>query len=361
MASNNSEASSAASFNKFHQISVQELVKNPILSVPSRYVVRSSDDHKTLSCKSLSKTTIIPTFDFNLLLSKETSEFEIQRLHSVCQEWGIFQVVNHGIRSTLNKVNDEIEEFYKLPLEEKMKYKIRAGDFEGYGATERTQGKLDWGDRFYMITNPISRRKPHLLPDLPSSLKNSLENYISEMQKLAKKLLEFLARALKIEEVEMVEMFEDGMQSVRMTYYPPCPQPELVVGITPHSDATGITILNQVNGVDGFQIKKDGVWMPVSFLPDALVVNLGDILQILSNGAYQSIEHGAAVNSEKERISIAFFCNPKFDAEIGPSKSLINPQNPPIYKRIGMEDYVKGFFSQKLNSKSYLHQMTLDK
>ncbi len=75
-------------------------------------------------------------------------------------------------------------------------------------------------------------------------------------------------------------MFDDGMQSVRMTYYPPCPQPELVLGIFPHSDATGITILNQINGVDGLQIKKDGVWIPVSFLEGSLVVNVGDILEV---------------------------------------------------------------------------------
>lgn len=93
-------------------------------------------------------------------------------------------------------------------------------------------------------------------------------------------LIGFVGKALKIEKKEMEEMFDDGLQSVRMTYYPPCPQPELVLGITPHSDATGITILNQINGVDGLQVKKDGVWIPVSFLPGSLVVNAGDILEV---------------------------------------------------------------------------------
>lgn len=79
---------------------------------------------------------------------------------------------------------------------------------------------------------------------------------------------------------EMEELFDDGMQSIRMTYYPPCPEPELVVGLTPHSDATGITILHQLNGVEGLEIKKDGVWIPVSFLPDAFVVNVGDIMEV---------------------------------------------------------------------------------
>ncbi|EEF42743.1 Flavonol synthase/flavanone 3-hydroxylase, putative [Ricinus communis] len=348
---------SAAGFENFHSVlSLQELIKKPMVEIPPRYVFRS-DDEETLNCHSFS--TIIPTFDFKLLLSKETSDLEIEKLHSICKEWGIFQLVNHGVSSIMAKLNHEIEEFYKLPLEEKMKYKIRPGEFEGYGTISRMKGTLDWGDRFYMITNPITRRKPHLFPELPSSLRDSLESYLSEMQKIAMKLLEFLAQALNIDKKEMEELFDNGMQSMRMSYYPPCPQPELVVGITPHSDATGITILSQVNEVDGFQIKKDGVWMPVSFVPYALVVNLGDILQILSNGVYQSIEHRVTVNSEKERMSIAFFCNPKFEVEIGPAPSLINSQNPPQYRRIGMEDYVKGYFSQKLNRKSYLEKMKL--
>lgn len=82
------------------------------------------------------------------------------------------QLVNHGVDpSVLEKVKYEIEEFYKLPLEEKMKYSIRTGEVEGYGTVARSQGKLDWGDRFYMITNPVSRRRPHLLPQLPSPLR----------------------------------------------------------------------------------------------------------------------------------------------------------------------------------------------
>ncbi|CAI0381953.1 unnamed protein product [Linum tenue] len=94
------------------------------------------------------------------------------------------------------------------------------------------------------------------------------------------KLMGLMAKALQTEAKKVEEMMDDGMQSVRITYYPPCPRPELVVGITPHSDASGITILNQVNGVDGLKIVKDGAWLPLTFLPHALVVNVGDILEV---------------------------------------------------------------------------------
>ncbi|KAL2895351.1 putative 2-oxoglutarate/Fe(II)-dependent dioxygenase [Bienertia sinuspersici] len=70
---------------------------------------------------------------------------------------------------------------------------------------------------------------------------------------------------------------------------PPCPQPDKAIGLTPHSD-------------------------------DAFVVNIGDILEILSNGIYRSILHRAVVNETKARMSVAAFHNPAFDREIGPSE-----------------------------------------
>ena len=83
------------------------------------------------------------------------------------------QLVDHGISPlVMGKFKDEIEGFFKLPLEEKMKYKLRPGDIEGYGPVIISKDqKLDWGDRLYMITNPLNKRKPYLLPELPLSLR----------------------------------------------------------------------------------------------------------------------------------------------------------------------------------------------
>lgn len=82
-------------------------------------------------------------------------------------------------------------------------------------------------------------------------------------------------------------------------------------------------------------------------------------MQIFSNGVYKSAEHRATVNSVKERISIAMFFNPKLGAEVGPSTSLINPDNQPLFKRVGMQKYVENFFIRKLDGKSYLEQMRI--
>lgn len=106
------------------------------------------------------------------------------------------------------------------------------------------------------------------------------ELYIVELENLAITLLGFMGKEMKMEKKEIEEMFRDGMQAMRMTYYPPCPQPELVMGLSAHSDACGITILNQLNGVDGLQIKKDGVWIPIKVSKDALVINIGDVLEV---------------------------------------------------------------------------------
>jgi isopenicillin N synthase-like dioxygenase len=207
------------------------------------------------------------------------------------------------------------------------------------------------------------------------------------------KILELMEKALKMENNDMKNLFEDGMQGVRINYYPPCPQPELVIGLNPHSDAVGLTILLQLNEMEGLQIRKDGMWMPIKPLPNAFIVNIGDILevnhglcfvlssycidflepniclsyqnlffmrfpcmfwQIVTNGIYRSIEHRATVNSVKERLSMATFYNPRLDGDMGPAPSLITPESPALFKRIGVSDYFRGFFSRKLDGKSYI-------
>ena len=83
------------------------------------------------------------------------------------------------------------------------------------------------------------------------------------------------------------------------------------------------------------------------------------VLQIVSNGVYNSVEHRATANSVAERISIAMFFNTKFTAEIGPAIGLISPQNPPLFRRVGMEKYFRDFFSRKLEGKAYLEFMKI--
>jgi len=101
------------------------------------------------------------------------------------------------------------------------------------------------------------------------------------MKNLAVQILDLMAKALAVDTMEIRELFGDGVQSMRINYYPPCPQPDLVMGINAHSDGSGLTILLQANEVEGLQIKKDELWIPVKPLPNAFIVNVGDMLEVI--------------------------------------------------------------------------------
>ncbi|KAI5670742.1 hypothetical protein M9H77_11106 [Catharanthus roseus] len=339
--------------------SVQELAKQKNLSLlPPRYLRPELEPPFPSNSTSLGD---IPVIDLQkLLISQDDSE--LQKLDFACKEWGIFQLINHGVSSSLvEKLKQEIEEFFNLPIEEKMRYEQEEGDLQGYGQAFvlSEEQKLDWGDMFYLVTLPTYLRRPHLFPNLTSPFRETLEEYSSQLKKLAMKILNQMAKALGMKVEEMKVLFEEGIQGMRMNYYPPCPQPEKAIGLCPHSDSTGITILLQLNNVEGLQVRKDPAWLPIIPLPNAFIINLGDILESVTNGLYKSVEHRATVNKDKERLSIATFLSPKLEGDFGPSPSLIGPENPPKFKRIGVVDHFRGYFSRQLDGKSYLDSIKI--
>ncbi|KAJ8430342.1 hypothetical protein Cgig2_008435 [Carnegiea gigantea] len=186
-----------------------------------------------------------------------------------------------------------------------------------------------------------------------------MDNYSAEVANLAMKILDCMAKALNVDTDVLRGVFGEGRQSFRMNYYPPCPQPDNVIGLTPHSDSVALTILLQLNDMEGLQIKKDGKWVSVKPVPHAFVVNIGDILEIVTNGIYKSILHRAVVNATKERLSVAAFHSPASDREIGPIPNLITVDTPARFKRISMIDYVQGLFARELDGKSYLDTMRI--
>ncbi|TYI21786.1 hypothetical protein ES332_A06G062400v1 [Gossypium tomentosum] len=255
----------------------------------------------------------------------------------------------------------EVQEFFNLPMEEKKKLWQKPDEIEGFGQAfvVSEEQKLNWGDMFYMITLPTYLRKPHLFPNLPSTLRKTLEVYSVELRHLAMKLLEHMGKALGMDPNDMRVLFEEGLQAMRMNYYPPCPQPELAIGLSAHSDPVGLTILIQINEMEGLQVKKSGVWVPIRPLENAFVVNIGDIMEIVSNGVYPSVEHRVTVNSVKERLSIVTVYSPRLDGDLGPAPSLLSPQTPPLFKRIGVADYFKGLYTRELRGKSYVDYLRI--
>jgi isopenicillin N synthase-like dioxygenase len=95
-------------------------------------------------------------------------------------------------------------------------------------------------------------------------------------------LLEFMAKGMGAEPASLLGMFEGQPQGMRMNYYPRCWQADQVLGLSPQSDACGLTILLQKKDVQGLQVKRDGKWFAVDALDGALIVNVGDILEVLT-------------------------------------------------------------------------------
>ncbi|XP_028767027.1 probable 2-oxoglutarate-dependent dioxygenase At3g111800 [Neltuma alba] len=340
---------------------VQELAKKPLTSIPERYVRPELELQLVAEpASSSSPPPQAPVIDMAKLLSPDSHASELQKLDYACKYWGFFQLVNHGVSPSLvENVKKGIEEFFNLPMEEKTKFQKKAGEREGYGQlfVVSEEQKLDWADLLYFTTLPQEARIPHLFPKLPLPFRDNLNNYCTELGKLAMELIMLMGEALNLEAKELRELFEEGWQTVRMSYYPTCPQPDKVIGLNPHSDAGALTILLQVNEVDGLQIKKDAIWVPINPLPQAFVVNVGDTFEIVSNGIYRSIEHRVTVNSEKERMSIAAFYNARFYGMIGPSPNLVTPERPPMFKTISMSDYWNAFFTRQLRGKSNLDSL----
>nr|GMC48814.1 protein SRG1-like [Ipomoea batatas] len=334
--------------------SVKELAKESPETVPPRYL-RDDVDPPTPAQKE------IPVINMANLLQGECDD-ELKKLDFACKEWGFFQLINHGVSSSLiEKMKSDTKDFFNLPMEEKKKFWQEPGDLQGFGQAfvHSEEQKLDWCDLFYIITSPTYLRKSNLFPNLPLPFRETVEMYAEELRNLALTIINYLAKALGIEQEHVQGLFEDGLQGMRTNYYPRCPQPDKVIGIYPHSDSVGLTILLQLNEMEGLQVKNNGKWIPVRPIHDAFVVNIGDILQIVTNGIYKSVEHRAVVNSEKERLSVGTFLSPRLEAELGPIPSLITPQNPAKFRSVGVTDYYKGFYSRKLDSKSYIDVMRI--
>jgi isopenicillin N synthase-like dioxygenase len=337
--------------------SVQELIKKPITKVPERYIQQNQEPH-VVSC--LISLPQVPVIDLNKLLTEEDGT-ELEKLDHACKEWGFFQLINHGVNSSLvENFKKLVQDFFNLPAEEKKVFSQKPGDMEGFGQmfVVSDDHKLEWADLFYLITLPSYIRNPQLFPNIPQPFRENIEKYSSELKKLSVTIFELMAKALNIQPNELLEFVEDGTQAMRMNYYPPCPYPEQVIGLNPHSDAGCLTILLQVNEMEGLQIRKDGMWIPIKPLPNAFVINIGDILEIMTNGIYRSIEHRATINKEKERISIATFHSPKMNTIIGPAPSLI-AKSSAMFNNMSCEDFFKGYFSRQLEGKSYIDVMRL--
>lgn len=108
-----------------------------------------------------------------------------------------------------------------------------------------------------------------------------MEVYSREVRKLCQNLVKYIALGLGLEGDAFEKMFGVAVQAIRMNYYPTCSRPDLVLGLSPHSDGSALTVLQQTKGSPvGLQILKDSTWVPVQPIPNALVINIGDTIEV---------------------------------------------------------------------------------
>lgn len=293
-----------------------------------------------------------PVIDMSLFSSQEHVGTELEKLKSSLSSAGCFQVVGHGMSdSFLDRVREVAVEFFQLPAEEKQKHARAVNEIEGYGSDLVVSDAqvFDWCHRLFLRVFPVHQRRLNLWPQHPPEFSEILNEYAMKLKTVTEVLSKAIAKSLNLEENSFLNQFGDqALMQVRFNFYPPCSRPDLVHGIKPHTDRSGITILLQDREVEGLQIRVDGKWYRVPVIPHALVVNLGDQMQIMTNGIYKSPMHRVVTNTEKLRISIAAFTEPEPENEIGPVDQLIDEQRPKLYRNvrnygaINYECYQKG-------------------
>ncbi|XP_057846272.1 oxoglutarate-dependent flavonoid 7-O-demethylase 1 [Cryptomeria japonica] len=335
---------------------VQTLHDCQLKEVPARYILPS--DQRPVP--AIEAPQSIPVID----LAAHHSEI-VTQVAKASEVWGFFQVINHGIDlSLLERIKRVSQEFFGLPLEEKRRQcPVRPGTrmLEGYGRFFDISDDtvLDWVDALVHYVYPPSVKAVEHWPKTPHTYRETYEKYGKEVLNLTDKLLGFLSEGLGLDSDYVQTLIKEPLLQLRINYYPPCPQPDLVNGLRPHSDGDLLTVLLD-DQVEGLQVRKDGEWFTVSPVPGSLIVNVGDLLQIISNGKYKSAEHRAMVNTNQYRMSVVMFLSPQDDVLISPAPELIDETHPRLYHSTLSEEYATTYMSKELQGKAPVEALLIE-
>ncbi|KAK8568333.1 hypothetical protein V6N12_006887 [Hibiscus sabdariffa] len=337
--------------------SVKALAERPGLSsIPSLYTFPRHPNEEVFSDTKES----IPILDFSLLTSTDPHERSkaIQELAKACQDWGFFMVTNHGVPESMMKgITAACREFFELTEEEK-------AEFEGkhvldpirYGTSVNASidKVLCWRDYLKVFQHPEFHS-----PNKPPSFREISLEYGKRVRKVARDILRGISESLGLEEnyIEKALNLENGFQLLTANLYPPCPQPELAMGFLAHSDHGLLTLLIE-NEIRGLQVHHNGKWVNIDPIPNSFLANIGDHVEILSNGKYQSVLHRAVVNTRDVRISIAMQHAPAWDAVVSPASKLVGDEgNLPAFRAMEYKEYLELNQSSVLDRKSCLERV----
>ncbi|KAK9945890.1 hypothetical protein M0R45_011381 [Rubus argutus] len=286
----------------------------------------------------------IPVIDFSKLDGEERAT-TLAQIANGCEEWGFFQLVNHGIpEELLERVKKVSDECFKNEREEKFKKSTLVKSLN----EDQKLENVDWEDVFTLLDD-------NEWPSKTPGFKETMAEYRAELKKLAERVMEVMDENLGLPKGYMKKAFNGGegdnaFFGTKVSHYPPCPQPELVTGLRAHTDAGGVILLFQDDKVGGLQILKDGEWIDVQPLPNSIVINTGDQIEVLSNGLYKSVWHRVLATPTGNRRSIASFYNPSLKATIAPAPELVDKANQGVdqtYPKFLFGDYMSVYAEQK--------------
>jgi isopenicillin N synthase-like dioxygenase len=275
----------------------------------------------------------------------------VKKLGEAYNNIGFVAIKNHGLSQDLqDKLYATIKNFFSLPDEVKAKYeKPEIGYQRGYTGKGKEHAKgRNTGDlkEFYHVgqelsdipdSDPIKSEYPaNIWPtELPEFELIALETYRT-LESAGKNMLKAIAIYLGLEENYFEDKVAHGNSILRQIHYFPIENPDAVpadaVRAAEHGDINLITLLMGASA-DGLQVlRKDGKWIPITALPDQLVVNVGDMLERLTNKKLKSTIH-RVVNPPREkmhtsRYSIPFFMHPRSDMDLTCLESCVDDRNP---------------------------------
>lgn len=233
----------------------------------------------------------------------------------------------------------------------------------GTSFNQNKDGIFCWRDFLKLSCHSLTSEILSLWPSSPVDLREATSNYSKQTKFLYQLLIGAILESLGIvndenNDSQNLKEFEDGSQLLVFNCYPSCPEPDLTLGMPPHSDYGLLTLLLQ-DEVKGLQIQHQGKWLTVEPIPNSFVVNVGDHLEIFSNGRYKSVLHRVLVNSSKSRISVASLHSLPYSSKIQPSPKLINESNPKLYKDTDFATFLEYISSCEHKSKSFLESRKL--
>ncbi|KAK9077430.1 hypothetical protein SSX86_005767 [Deinandra increscens subsp. villosa] len=281
-------------------------------------------------CKQINnpiKFPPIPIID----LSKPESK---HLLVKACQDFGFFKVVNHGVPlEFIAKLESEAMKFFSSPLSQKQK----AGPPDPFGYGNKHLGQNGDLEEFRCAVN----------------------DYVTSVKKMTCEILELLAEELKLKSRNVLSkmLLDEQSDSVfRVNYYPPCPELQeheskgkKMIGFGEHTDPQIISVLRS-NNTSGLEILlKNGSWMPVPPDSNSFFINVGDSLQVMTNGRFKSVKHRVVTNSLKSRLSMIYFGGPPLNEKIAPLPSLMESDEASLYKEFTWIEYKKSAFNSRLS------------